>query len=68
MERDIRNLIIIKEETKFLTFMSAVAARTGQELNYDNLARDAEIDNKTAKVGFHFTNFRFNIFITTIFK
>ena len=33
--------------------MSAVAARTGQELNYDNLARDAEIDNKTAKVGFH---------------
>lgn len=49
LERDIRNLITIKEETKFLTFMSAVAARTGQELNYDNLARDAEIDNKTAK-------------------
>ena len=49
LERDIRNLITIKEETKFLTFMSAVAARTGQELNYDNLARDAEIDNKTSK-------------------
>ena len=49
LERDIRNLINIKEETKFLTFMSAVAARTGQELNYDSLARDAEIDNKTAK-------------------
>lgn len=49
LERDIRNLITIKEETKFLTFMSAVAARTGQELNYDNLARDAEIDSKTAK-------------------
>ncbi len=49
LERDIRNLINIKEETKFLNFMSAVAARTGQELNYDNLARDAEIDNKTSK-------------------
>ena len=49
LERDIRNLINIKEETKFLTFMSAAAARTGQELNYDSLARDAEIDNKTAK-------------------
>lgn len=49
LERDIRNLINIKEETKFLTFMSAVAARTAQELNYDSLARDAEIDNKTAK-------------------
>lgn len=49
LERDIRDMITIKEETKFLTFMSAVAARTGQELNYDNLAKDAEIDNKTAK-------------------
>lgn len=49
LERDIRDMITIKEETKFLTFMSAVAARTGQELNYDNLARDVEIDNKTAK-------------------
>ena len=42
-------MVTIKEETKFLTFMSAVAARTGQELNYDNIAKDAEIDNKTAK-------------------
>ena len=49
LERDIRNLINIKAETKFLTVMSAAAARTGQELNYDSLARDAEIDNKTAK-------------------
>lgn len=49
LERDIRDMIKIKEETKFLNFMSAVAARTGQELNYDNLAKDAEIDNKTAK-------------------
>lgn len=49
LERDIRGMITIKEETKFLTFISAVAARTGQVLNYDNIARDAEIDNKTAK-------------------
>jgi len=49
LERDIRDMITIKEEIKFLNFMSAVAARTGQELNYDNLAKDAEIDNKTAK-------------------
>lgn len=49
LERDIRDMITIKEETRFLTFISAVAARTGQELNYDNLAKDAQIDNKTAK-------------------
>lgn len=49
LERDIRGMITIKEEMKFLTFISAVAARTGQVLNYDNIARDAQIDNKTAK-------------------
>lgn len=49
LERDIRDMITIKEETKFLTFMSAVASRTGQELNYDNIAKDAEVDSKTAK-------------------
>lgn len=49
LERDIRDLITIKEETKFLTFLSALAARTGQELNYNNIAKDAEIDSKTAK-------------------
>ena len=43
--RAINGSEFIKEETKFLTFMSAAAARTGQELNYDSLARDAEIDN-----------------------
>lgn len=49
LERDIRDIITIKEETKFLTFMSAVAARTGQEINYDNIAKDAQIDSNTAK-------------------
>lgn len=49
LERDIRDIITIKEETKFLTFMSAIAARTGQEINYDNIAKDAQIDNNTAK-------------------
>lgn len=49
LERDIRDMVTIKEESKFLTFISAVAARTGQELNYDHIAKDAEIDNKTAK-------------------
>ena len=49
LERDIRDMVTIKEESKFLTFLSAVASRTGQLLNYDNIAKDAEIDNKTAK-------------------
>lgn len=49
LERDIRDIINIKDETKFLTFISALAARTGQELNYNNLSADVGIDNKTAE-------------------
>lgn len=49
LERDIRDMVSIKDETKFLTFMSAVASRTGQELNYNNISKDVGIDNKTAE-------------------
>lgn len=49
LERDIRDMINVKDETKFLTFISALAARTSQELNYNNLSQDVGIDNKTAE-------------------
>ena len=48
LERDIRDIVAIRNEMKFLRFTSCVAARTGQELNYDEMARDAEVDGKTA--------------------
>lgn len=48
IERDIRNLINIKDETKFLKFITSVAARTGQEYNALDIANDVEIDSKTA--------------------
>lgn len=47
MERDIRNLINIKNEEKFLRFISVVAARTSQEFNALDIARDVEVDAKT---------------------
>lgn len=49
LERDIRDLITIKEEAKFLKFLSCAAARTGQELNLADMAKDIEIDRKTAE-------------------
>lgn len=49
LERDIRDVITLKDETKFLNFISCVAARTAQELVYEDIARDVEIDIKTAK-------------------
>ncbi len=40
---------IKKDEIKFLLFMSAVAARTAQELNYNDIAKDVDIDIKTVQ-------------------
>lgn len=48
MERDIRDLINIKNENKLTKFISCVAARTSQELNLADIAKDIDIDRKTA--------------------
>ncbi|MEA3423041.1 MAG: ATP-binding protein [Bacillota bacterium] len=49
LERDIRELIAIKDERKFLKFLSNIAVRTAQELNFNELAKTTEIDIKTAQ-------------------
>ena len=48
LERDIRDFITIKDESKFLKFISCAAARTAQEVNLTDMAKDIEIDRKTA--------------------
>lgn len=49
IERDIRDLVNIKNEGKFTKFISCVAARTSQEVNLSDLAKDVDIDRKTAE-------------------
>ena len=49
IQRDVRDLLRITDNTVFYNFLISVAARTGQLLNYTDLARDLSIDNKTAK-------------------
>ncbi|MBL6665288.1 MAG: DUF4143 domain-containing protein, partial [Rickettsiales bacterium] len=49
LQRDVKDILKISDETAFYNFLSAVAARTGSMLNYNDLARDIGIDNKTAK-------------------
>lgn len=49
IERDLRQLAQIGDEMSFLRFMRIVAARTAQELNLAEIARDAEIAPATAK-------------------
>lgn len=47
IERDIRQLINIKDENKFIKFISSVAARTAQEYNAFDIATDIGVDSKT---------------------
>jgi predicted AAA+ superfamily ATPase len=49
LQRDVKDILKISDETAFYNFLGAVAARTGNLLNYNDLARDVGIDNKTAK-------------------
>ncbi len=49
IQRDVRDQLSVANETTFHTFLGAVAARTGQLLNYTKLANDVDIDSKTVK-------------------
>lgn len=49
LQRDVRDLTRVGDERAFLQFLRSAAARVGQLLNYADLARDVDIDQKTAK-------------------
>jgi predicted AAA+ superfamily ATPase len=49
IERDIKDFQGITNEIKFYNFVRAVAARTGNLVNYDDIARDCQIDKRTAQ-------------------
>ena len=49
IERDVHDLARVADEDRFLKFVRAAAARTGQLLNFSELARDVGISMPTAK-------------------
>lgn len=49
LERDIRDEIEIKDEIAFMRFLTACAARTGQLLNYANIAEEVGVSQVTVK-------------------
>lgn len=53
LDRDVRRLSTGIDDLKLLGFLRAVAARTGQQVNYKGIADDAEIDQATAKNWLH---------------
>ena len=50
IERDIRELKDVQDLETFRAFMSIVASKCGQLVNYSNLAKEVGINDKTAKV------------------
>ncbi len=49
VERDIRQLIHLKEAAPFERFMKLLAGRVGQLINYESLASDVGVSGKTIK-------------------
>ena len=49
LQRDVNDLLKVKDRLKFLRFLTAMAARTGQLLNYSKLAEQADISLATAR-------------------
>ena len=49
VERDVRQLLNLKEQSVFETFMKLLAGRTGQIMNYDSLSSDTGVSAKTIK-------------------
>lgn len=49
VQRDVRSLARVGNEMTFIRFLRAAAARTGQLINYAELARDVDVDLKTIK-------------------
>lgn len=49
LERDVRQIINLKDHRKFYNFMVAAAARTGQLLNVSDIANAIDVDSKTVQ-------------------
>jgi hypothetical protein len=49
IQRDVRALARVGDEILFLRFLKSAAARTGQIVNYADMARDVDVDQKTLK-------------------
>jgi len=49
IDRDVCEIINIKNKSKFHSFMQLLASLTGQELNYERIASDVGVDGKTVK-------------------
>lgn len=53
IERDVNQLTQVQDKDSFIRFMSAVAARSGELINYESVGRDVGISAQTVKRWIH---------------
>lgn len=58
LERDVKSLSGTIDSLKFFNFITAVAARTAQMVNYKSISDDCDIDQVTAKNWLHIIKFK----------
>jgi len=63
LHRDVRELTQVADESAFLKFLKACAARTGQLLNMSELARDTDVSVGTAKNWLSILQASFQVFL-----
>ena len=49
LEKDLKELIDVKDEVKFINFLKILASNTGEELIYDNYAKQIGVSTNTIK-------------------
>lgn len=63
IEKDVRQIINVSDELKFIKFLTALAVRCGELLNYNAIANEVEISGETVKkMVVYFTNIRNYLF------
>jgi predicted AAA+ superfamily ATPase len=63
LQRDVRDLTQVGDESAFLKFIRACAARTGQLLNLADIARDTDVSIPTAKKWLSILQASFQVFL-----
>jgi predicted AAA+ superfamily ATPase len=63
LQRDVRDMANLGDESSFLRFLKGCAARTGQLLNLSELARDADVSPNTAKSWLSILEASFQIYL-----
>lgn len=49
LEKDLKDVLKVDDEVKFMNFFKLIASNTSQELIYDNYCKDIGVDSKTIK-------------------